>query len=149
MSAAPIGSMFVICDAPQCRHVWMIPAMVAESGSGHFMGNIYSPCPKCGSTGRIPDGFYTALKQVLDNPADRELIVSQLNSIAESIGSGAGIQQIEKEIKSRPLISWLGPLVPKTPGDLVAWGIMIEALAKWFQDPSVQETLNHFFNLSK
>jgi hypothetical protein len=115
-----------VCDA--CGTVWPAPINVTRTAS---ISNVrVSPCPSCGSTGSIPDGFYEFTNSALGvigtwSPVKRENIALALGN-AQAQGDRAAVQRVlEQESDLWNAIGRL--LIPRDAGQF--WAFIAALLA--------------------
>jgi hypothetical protein len=108
------------CTTKGCGHAWLASAVSGSGPAVELIGCTSFPCPKCGGTGRIPDGMYSELAVRLRDTRDVVLVREALEFLYAQAKKGANAAQLGDEIsRSFP---YLAPLKPYLPKDAVGLG---------------------------
>ena len=142
----------VICSNPSCGAVWFATSMfnIRPGATIQLSQCAAGPCPKCNSSGTIPDGIYTATTASLFNPADLGVLVSAIKELQKRVSSGATREEVEEEIRENyPYLSSLLKFLPKNAAELAAYLTIIIMVCLHFlkqepepQTPTVQIQVN-------
>ena len=108
----------------------------------HMTGNTVSPCPNCGSFGRIPDGDYTIATAKLFRRSDLAVVLSAINDLKERVAAGASIKEIDDAIsRDYPLLEILKRYLPKNPVELAAYlAIIATTLSQCSSKSDISQT---------
>ena len=90
-------------------------------------GMTISPCPKCGSFGRVPDGVYSLYSAAIRDPGEADKIQRFMAIMERHIRFPSSLPQMMNELSDEGVIptTWK----PKNAAELVAWiGIILTVL---------------------
>jgi hypothetical protein len=131
-----------------CNKCGTIFPGVALRGTGlkaRFVDCKAGPCPKCGGTGRIPDGQYDifgdTLFAILQNITDTDVIKQSIEVIKTNIAAKASPEKITEEArKAAPELKTLWDFIPKTRVEAYAFiTLLILVLSKFIDfSPSLK-----------
>lgn len=97
-----------------------------------FVGNTASPCPRCGSVGRIPDGTFTFVDNAVEVIRASNITTSELQSLIDLVNDwikdpSISRDQVTEEIRKRAPV--LAPLLAALPHDRNEWYAFLTLLA--------------------
>lgn len=112
-----------ICENNACGAVFFLPVVgaIGSHGIANLQNMRTGPCPKCGSSGRIPDGQYTPTHGTLSRAGFEKLLAALVSLEARARG-GASSDEISEEISAQyPFLESLKRFLPTTAADLCAY----------------------------
>jgi hypothetical protein len=129
-----------ICRNSSCAHVWLATNYVSGSAIHHMIGNVASPCPKCGWDGDIPDGDYSEVSVEYFQASQSKQVASAIMDLQARIKRGDTPEQIQEAIKANPYLKYFERFNPKDLKDLGAGfailAILCSAIYWALQSPS-------------
>lgn len=138
----------------QCQSVFVPRAINVENATIHLEGVSVGPCPKCGGFGRIPDGVYSVIDNVLDvlraperSRADLERIAQIFRKASEEKHSRAQVAATIR--RDAPSVSKIADVLPQDRSDFYAvLQILIGIVGLYLalKSPSPNITVNQVIN---
>jgi len=126
---------------------------VENSRNISLSGNLSGPCPRCGGMGRVIDGVFNVVGDVIEILSAPQRTIDSLNQLTKILRQAAAENQTAEEISKNidakaPEFSKISKYIPKNATELVAWLTLIllsaQTISQLSQDdkPDVQIILN-------
>jgi SEC-C motif-containing protein len=129
-----MANLTAVCE--DCGTTFTASRFIKVSGTAriHMSGNRYGPCPRCGGMGRIPDGTYDIVGDVVTFLASPQRSHVELQLLAdilqEAQRTNASLAEISASInKQAPGLAKVAEVLSNAPGPLMGYiAIIIAAL---------------------
>ena len=122
-----------VCET--CSTIFPSGFSVENSANVTFSGSTSGPCPKCGGTGRVPDGTYNVFGNVLGLLSGPSQTVEDLKRLSEILKKARDRQASREEVLAEieqnvPKLKLISDILPKTRTEFYAViGLIIAAIA--------------------
>lgn len=123
-----------ICDNDQCNAVWFVNHIFSGNSAVTLSRCTVSPCPKCKSTGTIPEGQYSSTRNILFDSSQWDTVSVALKRLHESMRQGASVKEVTDTIRTSPELSAiLSRFVPRDIKELQSFFICIGLLVAAYE----------------